>query len=820
MTINSEVRKAGPYIGGGLGVSALPFNFVIFSEHDVLVVRRNAFTGVETVLTRGIDYTVAVNPNQNASPGGTVTLTAPLQDTDTAVITSNIPALQQTDLTNQGGFYPAVITAALDKLTILIQQLQELSGRSLRLAISTPAGVNPSLPPPSSNAVIAWNAAGSSLENRTASDLASQIAYGSWKYVLFTGDGSTTSFDLPTDPASAANLDVSIDGSVKVPIDDWTLYGTRITFALAPASGSKIYVRYGDAVAESVRYETTQRFVAEEGQTVFLVSRPYAPGSGAMSVFVNGLRVEPGINYNETDETTVTFTSALSAGDFVTFVSYPITALITSSGGGGSGVEEDGGPKKIAVIGDSLTAQNAILGESPLGIMERTLNQMGAYVRVIGCGRDGHTFNRASTVPFIGGKTSVQYCIDNNPDVVIVALGLNDAANKVDGRTLAQVKADSDSLIATLRAALPAAKICYASEVPIDRANFTGATLKNKGALPYHFTLRTSGILAGFYSTEILDDACSTSTRNNISDWEALDAHIKANGMIDASFDMHAWKIARLGGVGNDGLHFNAGGYELAAGYLVKGMRGLTSVFPEVLTNNFDYWDDPDYLFSASLTASGDGWADTLPAVSENQSIISGNSRRQLTWYMPEDASILVTNTVGSSGFDTFSWSIKGAKKLTPVKISINNGAFITSSTITNSAGDARAFLPGIDLLATGLSAGSNIVRYAVGAVCLPPQSVNIVQNGAPVLWKKLTGTAPATTSGSVEISHGLTASKILKCSVLITDSIGQRIPPSSDAFAGYHYQVFVKPSTVFIQLISASSLTNRPVTVLLAYEP
>jgi hypothetical protein len=40
-------------------------------------------------------------------------------------ITSDMPNLQQLDLTNQGGFYPNVINAALDGLTIMIQQLKE-----------------------------------------------------------------------------------------------------------------------------------------------------------------------------------------------------------------------------------------------------------------------------------------------------------------------------------------------------------------------------------------------------------------------------------------------------------------------------------------------------------------------------------------------------------------------------------------------------------------------------------------------------------------------------------------------------------------------
>ena len=41
------------------------------------------------------------------------------------------------DLTNQGGFYPKVINAALDRLTILAQQNAEQISRSVKVPISS-----------------------------------------------------------------------------------------------------------------------------------------------------------------------------------------------------------------------------------------------------------------------------------------------------------------------------------------------------------------------------------------------------------------------------------------------------------------------------------------------------------------------------------------------------------------------------------------------------------------------------------------------------------------------------------------------------------
>lgn len=134
MSISSEVRKAGPFAGNDV-ITDFPFSFKVFSTADVLVVRADS-KGAEYTLKLGTDYTVSLNANQNTSPGGTVVKASPLVTGDKIVITSRVANLQPTDLTNQGGFYPAVINAALDRATIQIQQLSEKVDRSAKLPIT------------------------------------------------------------------------------------------------------------------------------------------------------------------------------------------------------------------------------------------------------------------------------------------------------------------------------------------------------------------------------------------------------------------------------------------------------------------------------------------------------------------------------------------------------------------------------------------------------------------------------------------------------------------------------------------------------------
>lgn len=160
MTISSTNRKAGPYAGNDVAVS-FPFAFKVFAAADVLVVFTSA-SNVETILTLTTNYTVSLNSNQDTNPGGTVTLLTALATGEKLTLSSAVANLQPVDLTNNGGFYPAVINKTLDRATIQIQQLAEKVGRALVWPISSASGT---LPPPIGNAVIGWNETGTSLIN-------------------------------------------------------------------------------------------------------------------------------------------------------------------------------------------------------------------------------------------------------------------------------------------------------------------------------------------------------------------------------------------------------------------------------------------------------------------------------------------------------------------------------------------------------------------------------------------------------------------------------------------------------------------------------
>ena len=135
MTISSTLRTAGPFIGNNTA-TVFGFAFKVFAADQLEVVKLNTSTGAQTTLALTTDYTVALNGDQDGNPGGSVTLPAVLATGYNLTLTSNVANLQPTNLTNQGGFYPEVITDALDRATIQIQQMSDDVTRSIKAPLS------------------------------------------------------------------------------------------------------------------------------------------------------------------------------------------------------------------------------------------------------------------------------------------------------------------------------------------------------------------------------------------------------------------------------------------------------------------------------------------------------------------------------------------------------------------------------------------------------------------------------------------------------------------------------------------------------------
>lgn len=133
MPIQNTRRVCGPYACDGQ-ITQFPFDFKVFEGEQVAVQVGDALDRARS-LTFGADYSVALNDDQDAHPGGTVTLhTAYAQEYRVAII-SDVPNTQPDTLINLGGFDPKVIERALDRLEAQVQQVDSIAQRSVRVPI-------------------------------------------------------------------------------------------------------------------------------------------------------------------------------------------------------------------------------------------------------------------------------------------------------------------------------------------------------------------------------------------------------------------------------------------------------------------------------------------------------------------------------------------------------------------------------------------------------------------------------------------------------------------------------------------------------------
>lgn len=222
MTITNTTLASPTYNGNG-STTAFATGFQFISNSDLQVVVTDA-NGVETIKTITTHYTVT---GAGVSGGGTVTfLTAPASGTFVN-IKSNVTLDQQVDYVEGGAFSAATHEGALDKLTKAIQQVKEITDRSLTLPIAN-QDVETQTNAITAGYILRVNTAGDALEWSTAADISlSGLDYSDGNFLVGDGtefvteSGATarTSLGLGTMATQAASS-VSISGGAITGITD------------------------------------------------------------------------------------------------------------------------------------------------------------------------------------------------------------------------------------------------------------------------------------------------------------------------------------------------------------------------------------------------------------------------------------------------------------------------------------------------------------------------------------------------------------------------------------------------------------------------
>ncbi len=128
MTISSTTVR-NSYSGNG-STTVFAYTFKILDDDEIQVIIRSS-TGTETIKTKTTHYTVS---GVGVAGGGNITfLTAP-GSTETVVLKRNTTKTQETDYVANDPFPANSHEEALDRVTMIAQEIQEELGRAIKLS--------------------------------------------------------------------------------------------------------------------------------------------------------------------------------------------------------------------------------------------------------------------------------------------------------------------------------------------------------------------------------------------------------------------------------------------------------------------------------------------------------------------------------------------------------------------------------------------------------------------------------------------------------------------------------------------------------------
>jgi len=239
MTISSTTNRAQFNCNGS--TTSFPFTFKYVEASD-LQVYLSSPAGVVTLLTLNVDYEIAPAV---PGPGGTLSflgtyLSSPPVSGYTLTILRFIARTQEVDFINGDSLDENNIEGMGDKLTMMVQDLDEKIGRAVQVPPSS-ALSNIALPAPEAGKFIRWKATLDGFENVAVADIGSQVINNFWAVVLAAA-GSTLAEALAAmglDPSlSTLTLpdNVTISAFAKTLLDDNDAAAARATLQIPTAS--------------------------------------------------------------------------------------------------------------------------------------------------------------------------------------------------------------------------------------------------------------------------------------------------------------------------------------------------------------------------------------------------------------------------------------------------------------------------------------------------------------------------------------------------------------------------------------------------------
>lgn len=202
----SSTNSRNNYTGNNT-TATYNYTFRILDQDDLLVTVRDT-SDVETTLTISTDYTVT---GVGSLSGGTIVLTAGNLATGYVLsIRRVVPLVQETDIRNQGAFYPEIHEDQFDRQVMMAQQQQDEVDRAVKLAETIdPDDFDTRLPASivgSINQTVMTNATGDGFEpGPTADEVSNAQGYATAASASATASAASASAAATSASAAAAS---------------------------------------------------------------------------------------------------------------------------------------------------------------------------------------------------------------------------------------------------------------------------------------------------------------------------------------------------------------------------------------------------------------------------------------------------------------------------------------------------------------------------------------------------------------------------------------------------------------------------------------
>lgn len=368
----------------------------------------------------------------------------------------------------------------------------------------------------------------------------------------------------------------------------------------------------------------------------------------------------------------------------------------------------------IAVIGDSGSSQEPIDSPAWPAILNSIFNSYGMYGKtVVSFALGGANFTNIKT-SLHNGKTQLDKVVELAPELIIVSLGFVDFANNLNNRDVVY------AVFSELKQRSPKSKILYIHKVFCDEAMFPNYVFKNKGVLPISFSKRKTGYLKDTFNSDMLEDWVAESVNVECRSNNVLKKYIASLALNDYVGVLDVFKIARLGGLLEDGLHPTHFGKALEALSVAEILKDL---YPQMMWRGLSNRESMQTLFSTLLIPLKDGYIDNDNSTLKQELKDSGYALTPTLWHYPRKTTISFTKSVNNA-IGTVLFLFNNAYENAQIELSINGGDF-NFNTLTNGEGSAiaeislGAFIPSIDK-------GTYLLRWKIKDCVYGPFAVEL----------------------------------------------------------------------------------------------